>query len=357
MREMIIVVRDQNVAGSPPDGDNVPSWDLTLNNIPIAYPAEIPAVIRMHPGERQLWRISNSSADSIIDLQVRYDGAVQRLQIVGLDGVPTGSQDGTGRGKIVNARHVLIPVAGRAEFIVTGPSATVKNAQLMTLAINTGSDGDNDPQRTLATIQTVAGPLQSVSANENAVPAAIGPTWGQRFENLASARVTAQRTLYFSENNPLSQFFITVEGATPTLFDPNNPPAIVTTQGSVEDWTIENRTLEVHDFHIHQIHFMVLAQKYFEANGSKKDPSVQRQFMDTIQVPAWDGNPHHRFPSVTMRMDFRGMDIGDFVYHCHIAEHEDDGMMAIVRVVPAIASARIPVPPKASAGAGFAQRK
>jgi FtsP/CotA-like multicopper oxidase with cupredoxin domain len=34
-------------------------------------------------------------------------------------------------------------------------------------------------------------------------------------------------------------------------------------------------------------------------------------------------------------MDFRGPDIGDFVYHCHILEHEDGGMMAIVRVLPA----------------------
>ena len=357
MRQMILIVRDQNVAGDPPPGDNVPAWDLTLNNIPIAYPAEIPAVMRMHPGERQLWRVSNSSADSIIDLQVRYDGTAQKLQIVGLDGVPTGSQDGTRRGRIVNARHVLIPVAGRAEFIVTGPSSAVKNAKLVTLAINTGSDGDNDPQRTLATIQTVAGPLPSVVRNGNAVPATIGPTWKQRFENLAIAKVTAQRSLYFSENNPLSQFFITVEGATPTLFDPNNPPAIVTTQGSVEDWTIENRALEVHNFHIHQIHFMVLSQKNFEANGSKKDPSIQRQFMDTIQIPSWDGNPHHRFPRVTVRMDFRGMDIGDFVYHCHIAEHEDNGMMAIVRVVPATASARPALAPKAFIGADFAQRK
>jgi multicopper oxidase len=39
-------------------------------------------------------------------------------------------------------------------------------------------------------------------------------------------------------------------------------------------------------------------------------------------------------------MDFRGLDIGDFVYHCHIAEHEDDGMMAIVRVTRALVSTK-----------------
>jgi FtsP/CotA-like multicopper oxidase with cupredoxin domain len=27
--------------------------------------------------------------------------------------------------------------------------------------------------------------------------------------------------------------------------------------------------------------------------------------------------------------------IGDFVYHCHILNHEDQGMMAIIRVLPA----------------------
>ena len=39
-------------------------------------------------------------------------------------------------------------------------------------------------------------------------------------------------------------------------------------------------------------------------------------------------------PSVKLRMDFRGPEVGDFVYHCHILEHEDGGMMAIIRVLP-----------------------
>ena len=212
-------------------------------------------------------------------------------------------------------------------------------------------------QRTLATLQMVPEQFPILAGNDATVPATIGPTWKQRFENLANARVTAQRDLYFSENNPLSQFFITVDGATPTLFDPNNPPAIVTTQGSVEDWTIENRTLEVHEFHIHQIHFLVRSQNHFEVNGSQPDSSIQRHFMDTVQIPFWDGNPKHPFPSVTLRMDFRGLDVGDFVYHCHIAEHEDDGMMAIVRVTRAYASTKPTGSPKAFAPARLAQGK
>lgn len=53
---------------------------------------------------------------------------------------------------------------------------------------------------------------------------------------------------------------------------------------------------------------------------------------DTIQVPYWTGSGP--YPSVTVRMDFRGPDVGDFVYHCHILGHEDGGMMAIIRVLP-----------------------
>jgi hypothetical protein len=54
-----------------------------------------------------------------------------------------------------------------------------------------------------------------------------------------------------------------------------------------------------------------------------------------IEVPNWDGNTAHPFPSVTLRIDFRGPDIGTFVFHCHILNHEDLGMMNIVQVVAA----------------------
>jgi FtsP/CotA-like multicopper oxidase with cupredoxin domain len=306
-----------------------------LNNVPIAYPDQTPATIQMQPGQKQLWRVSNSSADSILDLQVLFDGVAQNLQIVALDGVPTGSQNHSRRGTIVNAMDILIPTAGRAEFIVTAPPSAVTDASLVTLAINTGPDGDNDPQRTLATLKLASGHLAAVENVESRIATTTAPPWKQRFEGLATAKPVTARTLYFSEDNPLSQFFITAGDATPTLFDPNEPPAIIATQGSVEDWTIQNQSLENHEFHMHQLHFLVESQDNFEINGNAPDAAIQKQLVDTIQIPFWDGNPNHPFPSVTIRVDFRGPDGGDFVYHCHIAEHEDDGMMAVIRVLPA----------------------
>jgi FtsP/CotA-like multicopper oxidase with cupredoxin domain len=326
--QQLLVIRDNPVPGNPTPGGSIPSWDLSLNYVPVSYPAFTPAVIQIKPSEKQFWRVLNASADTIIDLQLQYDGTPQPLQVVALDGVPTGSQDGASRGRSIAETDILLAPAARAEFIVTGPSASVQNATLMTLNIDTGPDGDNDPAR----------PIAAIMASDNApeppssVPDPSGPPHRQRFAGLARQRPTAERRLYFSEvlsdpTNPNSQtnFYITVDGQIPTLFSPDNPPAIVTTQGSVEDWTIENRSMENHEFHIHQIHFLLLEQ-----NGA---PVNNGQYLDTIQVPYWPGSGP--YPSVTVRMDFRGQMIGDFVYHCHILGHEDNGMMAIIRVTSA----------------------
>jgi FtsP/CotA-like multicopper oxidase with cupredoxin domain len=323
--ERTLIVRDNPVPGTPTG--NVPAWDLSLNYIPVAFPAYTPAVIAMKPLQKQFWRVLNASADTILDLQLQYDGVVQDIQVVAIDGVPTGSQDGNSGGKTLVRKHFLMAPASRVEFIVTAPPKTVKNATLLTLNINTGPDGDNDPQRPIAAIKVSAtAPNPTLSVGNVSGP----PPVKMRFTGLAQAMPVKHRKLYFSEvlsdptdpNSP-TNFFITVDGATPTLFDPNNPPAIITTQGSVEDWTIENRALENHEFHMHQIHFLVL-----ERDGKP----VKGQYRDMINVPFWSGTGP--YPSVKLRMDFRGPDIGDFVYHCHILGHEDSGMMAIIRVLP-----------------------
>jgi FtsP/CotA-like multicopper oxidase with cupredoxin domain len=333
--ERVLIIRDMTRPSGPAPSVNppVPSWDASLNYVPIAYqpnqvPNYTPAVIQMRTGVQEFWRAVNASADTIIDLQLQYDGKAQPLQVVGLDGVPTGSQDGTRKGTLVTTNNILLAPAARAEFIVAGPRPSVRNANLVTLYVDTGPGGDSDPTRPLASI---------VTANEDntlsPIPEPSGPANPQRFEGLADAQPSATRTLYFSEvlsdpTNPNSptNFFITVDGATPVLFDPNNPPAVVTTQGAVEDWIIQNRTAEHHEFHMHQIHFLLE-----EVNGVPVPPE-QQQFLDMIQVPYWPGSGP--YPSVKVRMDFRGPDIGDFVYHCHILAHEDGGMMAIVRVLP-----------------------
>lgn len=331
--ERILVIRDQPLGIHYAHIDPMPNWDVSLNYVPISYPAYQPAIIKMHAGEKEFWRVANTSANTIIDLRLVYDGKNQPLQIVAIDGVPTGSQNGKREGTIITKKGFLLPPASRVEFIATGPSREVKSAMLITKGIDGGPAADSNPERPLAAIRITDEP--GVLPR---VPERNGPPNPQRFEGLETAKVTAERTLYFSEVPSTGKqgrlppvepvkFFITVQGQTPKLYDPNYPPAIITKRGAVEDWIIQNRAPEVHEFHIHQVHFLLL-----EVNGvpvSKK----QRQFYDTIQVDPWDG-VSQEYPSVKVRMDFRGPTVGDFLYHCHILEHEDGGMMAKIRVKP-----------------------
>jgi FtsP/CotA-like multicopper oxidase with cupredoxin domain len=330
--QRFLVVRDQPLAYPPPRNHPalapVPFWDVSLNYVPVSYPKYVPSIIQMQAGAQEFWRVVNASADTALDLQLVYDGKVQPLRIAALDGVPTGSQDGTHQGKIITQHDILIPPAGRAEFIVTGPSVAVKNAIFRTLHIDTGPAGDVDTQRPLARIQLT----KDLKRIPKAILATGGPVHAQRFADVNDSMVTAYRSLYFDEKIGMNKkgptggvlFFITLKNGFDRLYEPYNPPDIITYSGAVEDWKIENHTKEVHEFHIHQIHFQLLA-----VNG-KPVPPKQRQWYDTYQVPYWTGTGP--YPSIKVRMDFRGAVVGEFVYHCHILDHEDRGMMANILV-------------------------
>ncbi|HEY2713829.1 MAG TPA: multicopper oxidase domain-containing protein [Chthoniobacterales bacterium] len=343
--QRVLVVREEPPPPPPAPPDDDTGTNLSVNYVVIAAPPFIPAQITMEPGGKEFWRVVNSCAHTILDLQVVYDGIRQPLEVIGLDSVPLGSQDGSGRGKSQRRPHLLIPPAGRAEFIVTGPSADVVDARLLTEAVTTGPIGDIDPTRTLLNIQKTN--TNDATKVLPKLPAVSGPPPAERFAGLAEAKPTATRKLYFSEDD--TYFYITVAGQTPKPFSMDDPPSIITTQGSVEDWTIENHALENHEFHIHQIHFLTMA-----VNGHPLKREEQH-FLDTVNIPYWPGTG--QYPSVTLRMDFRGPDVGDFVYHCHILDHEDGGMMAIIRVKPRTAATNPAPKSPAVASGGQTSRK
>ncbi|MGB2887087.1 MAG: multicopper oxidase domain-containing protein [Candidatus Acidiferrales bacterium] len=353
--ERVLIVRDQelmNPNAEQPHSDNLPALvlrdrkgdilntgtgggkpakDLSLNFVPVPFPTYPPAIIRMKPSERQLWRVLNASAITYLNLRVLFDGAPQPLGVVALDGVPINeaTRESTAANSILPVSHVILPPAGRVEFVLKGPPADVP-ASLVTRGVDTGPAGENDPLRALASIETSADapePRSTLAANPAPLPAK-DVAW------LGNVPPVRQRKLYFSEraqnpNDPNSPttFFITVDGQTPAAFDPKSGvPNIVAQQGTVEDWVIENRSQEFHAFHIHQVHFLLKEWNKRLVN----EPFLR----DTVNVEYWDGkNP--QYPSVKLRMDFRDPNIvGTFVYHCHLLEHEDGGMMGTIRVEP-----------------------
>jgi FtsP/CotA-like multicopper oxidase with cupredoxin domain len=332
LTERTFVIRDQLLPASEANDTNIPAWDISINYVPVTYPKYTPAVIQTNPLQQELWRVANTAADTILNLQYVVNGTPQTMQVVAIDGYPIAS--GSSGELSESTTSILLPPGARAEFVVTTPAAGLQ-AQLITQNWDTGPDGDFDPTRTIANIVSQSGIEGSAASSGAAVkqlPSHTVRTRVTRFAALAAATPIAQRILQFSEvledpTNPNSptNFFITEEGQLPALFNMNNPPNIVVHSGTVEDWVVENTALEDHIFHIHQIHFQVL-----EVNGQAvNDPAIR----DTVDLPFWSGSG--AYPSVKLRMDFRDPNIvGTFVYHCHILQHEDAGMMGAIQVLP-----------------------
>lgn len=92
---------------------------------------------------------------------------------------------------------------------------------------------------------------------------------------------------------------------------------------TTEIWTLHNKTLIAHPFHIHDIQFNVL-----EKNGLPPSPS-ERGWKDVILVM-----PNDSVKFITKFETFADSTTA-YMYHCHLLHHEDDGMMGQFLVVPA----------------------
>jgi FtsP/CotA-like multicopper oxidase with cupredoxin domain len=348
--ERVIVIRDQDLLNpnAPPsksepvvpkmlidrDGDAAnngtgfgkPAKDLSINFVPVPYPDYPPAVIEMKPEEQQLWRVLNASGITYLNLEVLFGHTPQKLGLVALDGVPL-NQSGMIGDFVDWQTHLAVPPGGRVEFIVKGPPLGTP-ALLVTRTVDTGAGGENDTNRMIARIvvsKDAAEPQSTLAAAPKPLPPSPLP-W------LGSVTPVRTRRLYFSEKlldpknpNSATEFYLTVDGQTPVAFDPKSGvPNIVAKQGTVEDWIIENRSNELHAFHIHQLHFMLIDYQGRVVN----EPFLR----DTINVPYYNGRALE-YPSVRLRMDFRDPNaVGEFPYHCHLLEHEDGGMMGLIRV-------------------------
>ncbi len=116
--------------------------------------------------------------------------------------------------------------------------------------------------------------------------------------------------------------------------------------GVQETWELVNLTSEDHNFHIHQLRFYLLTGGVSPGTVIPASVGQAPVLHDNIPLPrpspaanaaACDGTlatvqsgkckPTSTFVAIPFR------EVGDFVFHCHILEHEDGGMMARIRVV------------------------
>jgi len=301
--ERILVVRGRSIVNDPQSADLNHRVELSSDicGAETEAPEEVFTVngsvrpqIGIAPGERQFWRLVNASADRYLDLQLEG----QRFEIIAMDGMPIALHDPDHRTRIVD--HVLLPPAGRLEAIVTGPAAGTAR-RLISRCVDTGPDGDPNPAMVLADI--VPWPRESSPAK--AAKSSLKPEF-QTLDLTEEEKAPPRFTVTFAEDK--KGFYINGK-----KFTPDDDPMVRAKVGSFQHWRIVNATDELHPMHIHQVHFLAYAEN--------DKPIANPVWLDTVNVP-YRG-------TVDVIMDFTDPVIrGMSVFHCHLLNHEDKGMMA-----------------------------
>jgi len=108
-----------------------------------------------------------------------------------------------------------------------------------------------------------------------------------------------------------------------------------------ETWELVQLATENHNFHLHQTRFTQrgsnggVVQDNFPLGIAEPDATIADQVNNNqngvCTIPQWRSG-HCKSPTLVMDIPFT--QLGEFVYHCHILEHEDGGMMARIVVVP-----------------------
>ena len=253
---------------------------------------QLSPVIDIQPGETQLWRFSDQTANTYFRL--RPEGT--EVRVVGRDARPILHPQ--------TVKEIMIGPSERMDVLVTAKAAG--RFRLVSEPVATGPAGDMFPPQTLAVIASARDTSQPP-------PAPLGDLVvnapGQK--PIPGDHIDAHRLVSFSEDAVTGLFFINHQTFDPERVDFKVP------LGSTEEWTIRNASEELHVFHIHQLPFQVLS-----INGR---PVPFQGLQDTIDVPIHG--------SVEIRMVFKDpIILGKFMFHCHILEHEDKGMMAQIEV-------------------------
>ena len=127
--------------------------------------------------------------------------------------------------------------------------------------------------------------------------------------------VTKERNLTITANNPGEPF-----GFNEKLFEMERIDQVIQL-GAVEKWTITNNRIFGHSFHIHDVQFKIVSR----SNGPVEEFEVG--WKDSVYVPRGQS------VSFIAKFDDFASDQHSFMYHCHMANHEDGGLMGQFLVV------------------------
>jgi bilirubin oxidase len=247
--------------------------------------AVMPAIV-IRAGEVQRWRVINASA-----------ARVYRLTLPGHTMLHVGSDGGLFE-RPVEVDEITVANAERVELLVSGTSAPGDRAVLQALPYDRYV-----PQTRPRTWNTTRELLTVQYAPEPAVTAAPPPTVLRRIPVLDTAHATAKRLMV------LTQGMINGQMMDPARVD------VGASLDATEIWEIENLVGMDHPFHLHGFQFQLL-----DRDGV---PEPFRSWKDVVNVPK-----HGTARFIVRYANYPGK----WMFHCHILDHEDHGMMGILEV-------------------------
>jgi bilirubin oxidase len=247
---------------------------------------QVMPTISIRSGEVQRWRVINTSA-----------GRIFRIAIAGQTMLQIGTDGGLIE-KPVEVKEVLLTTGERAELLVRGGArgtrTVLQNLPYDRYSPNTRPT-DWNVTRNLLTLETI-----------NAAPAApvTIPSRLRTIVALDTTKATAVRTVVFGQG--------IINGKTMDM----SRVDVSTHVGATEIWEIVNIVGMDHPFHLHGFQFQVL-----DRDGV---PEPYLSWKDMLNIPK------HSTARIIVRYDDFP---GKWMFHCHILDHEDHGMMGVLEVL------------------------
>ena len=246
-------------------------------------------IVTARRGERHRWRVVNACASRYLDLQA--DGLALTLL----------ARDGHRLPAAGRVQSVAVVPGGRADILVDieEPAAVLRTATVRRSAGGMMGAGVNNGADLLSVRADGGGARRSARAPQDVAPP----------EDLRRRQPARRRTLVMGTGGGMMGGSFTFDGRT---YDSARVDQSVEA-GAMEEWTIRNGSSMDHPFHLH-----VWPMQPISENGRPVSATTRR---DVVNVPAGG--------EVVVRIAFEEHQ-GRTVYHCHILDHEDRGMMGVV---------------------------
>jgi FtsP/CotA-like multicopper oxidase with cupredoxin domain len=358
-------------SGDIPADPSLPDY---LRDVQFTVNGQFQPVVKSKAGQTEIWVLSNISDMAYYNLRLTETATGQhpKFAVVGQDGIPYTEvhyplwDDGT---------RLVVPPATRYTIAVTIPDQgelvlemAPRGGDVRTMTapgIVYTNDGTENPPAELGYLSVEPSALSyhdGFFVFPTQVLATAVPSEGKGtktefaegqplnaytvFEDLSKRTPDFKRELtiagmFFndlaSKNDPKAFVYAFDDTAFP------NVPLLQPRLNSVEEWTFVNNNNDEHPIHIHVNDFQTVAS--FDPSTGIKTPPEQ-WFIDNanVSVPILGpGEAVIQPGTLSLRSSFDHF-TGLFVMHCHRLNHEDNGLMTLVNVIPAVSPYAVAVP-------------